>query len=430
MPENTPGTLLLVDDEENVINSLKRLFRDNRLQIFTALEGTAALEVLEHHEIDIVISDMRMPRMSGAQLLATIAERWPNTGRILLTGFSDMESTMSAVNDGKIHNYISKPWDEDHLKFTVAELLKSQFNAKERIRLLALIKQQNLSLQELNASLEEKVQERTEQLQAANDSLSASYETLATTFSNSVTVFANLLELRMKGQVGYSRNIAARAKKFASTLNGEAVDNIYFAALLHSIGKIAFSDELIQKPYFSLNRAEREQFHQYPRLGETALLSLEMMEPVCQLIRCHKEQYNGKGYPDRLIADKIPLGSRLLRIVIDFEELQSGVLAGEKFTAAEACRYLQQDKEKSYDPDLVQSFLKFLQESAETDDNLTEIKVNARGLVAGMVLSRDLVSPEGMFLLAKDKALTEKFILRLLDMVEYSKNDFVAYVKK
>ncbi len=94
-------TILCVDDEKNILNSMKRLLRKQPCKLLTADSGADALLLLKEHKVHMIISDMRMPNMSGAELLEQVATNYPDTYRILLTGFADMESTVAAVNKGK-----------------------------------------------------------------------------------------------------------------------------------------------------------------------------------------------------------------------------------------------------------------------------------------------------------------------------------------
>lgn len=113
--ETRPARLLLVDDEQNILKSLRRLFRGDEFTVHLANNGEEALGILEQQQIDLIISDMRMPHMDGAELLSRAALKWPEVVRILLTGFADMESTIVAVNQGKIYSYCQKPWDDQEL---------------------------------------------------------------------------------------------------------------------------------------------------------------------------------------------------------------------------------------------------------------------------------------------------------------------------
>jgi response regulator RpfG family c-di-GMP phosphodiesterase len=105
-----PMNLLFVDDEANILKALKRLFRSADFSVHLAESGSEGLAILQQTPIDLIISDMRMPQMDGAEFLTRAAEQWPNTVRILLTGYADIESTIAAVNKGRIYSYCSKPW--------------------------------------------------------------------------------------------------------------------------------------------------------------------------------------------------------------------------------------------------------------------------------------------------------------------------------
>jgi len=104
-----PATLLLVDDEPSILSALRRLFRPQGYRVLTAEGGQAALDLLQGEAVDLVISDMRMPGMDGAQFLERVRRIQPDTARILLTGYADIASTIAAINDGGIDRYIAKP---------------------------------------------------------------------------------------------------------------------------------------------------------------------------------------------------------------------------------------------------------------------------------------------------------------------------------
>lgn len=118
-------SLLFVDDEANNIEALKRIFRNNNLNIFSAKNGFDALKIFETVKIDVVVSDYRMPGMSGVELLVEVKHKYPNTKRIILTGQADLHTMKSAINDGAVYQFLTKPWNDDHLKITVLEALKN-----------------------------------------------------------------------------------------------------------------------------------------------------------------------------------------------------------------------------------------------------------------------------------------------------------------
>lgn len=170
-PEVKQATLLCVDDEPNILSSLRRLFRAKGYRVLVAESGDAGLQVLATETVDMVISDMRMPEMDGARFLELVRIRWPDTVRILLTGYADVSSIIEAINRGEIYRYITKPWDDNDMLLLVRDALERKELENEKLRLEELTQRQNDELKALNASLEEKIRERTADLKTANDSL-------------------------------------------------------------------------------------------------------------------------------------------------------------------------------------------------------------------------------------------------------------------
>lgn len=108
--------MLLVDDEEDILNALKRLLRRSGYRILTATSGADALELLGLNDVQVIVSDQRMPQMSGTEFLSRVKELYPNTVRMVLTGHSDLASVTGAINRGAIFRFLSKPWDDDQLR--------------------------------------------------------------------------------------------------------------------------------------------------------------------------------------------------------------------------------------------------------------------------------------------------------------------------
>lgn len=114
------ATVLFVDDEERILRSLKMLFR-SQYRVVTTIDGNEALDVLRRERVDVIVSDQRMPKMTGVELLRAAKELSPRSMRILLTGYSDLAAIVGSVNDGEIYRYISKPWTAEEIKRIVAE---------------------------------------------------------------------------------------------------------------------------------------------------------------------------------------------------------------------------------------------------------------------------------------------------------------------
>jgi len=150
----TIATVLCVDDEPNILSSLRRLFRPAGYRVLLAESGALGLAVLEKEQVDLVISDMRMPEMNGAQFLGQVRSRWPDTMRLLLTGYSDIQSIQDAINCGEIYRYITKPWDDNDIVLLVRHALERRALEQDKLRLEALTLRQNEQLKSLNHNLE------------------------------------------------------------------------------------------------------------------------------------------------------------------------------------------------------------------------------------------------------------------------------------
>jgi len=423
------ATVLCVDDESNILFSLRRLLRPQGYHVLLAESGAAGLQMLSEHKVDLVISDMRMPEMDGATFLEQVSTRWPYTVRILLTGYADLSSTIAAVNKGNIYRYLSKPWEDADVLLAVRQGLEQKFLREDRDRLLVLTDKQNRELKKLNTSLEDQVRARTEEIQQTADMLDLAYQELKRSYVDAIPVFASLLELREGQDSGHSRRVAEMAQDLAVQLKLEEsqVEQIYFAGLLHDIGKIGLPDNLLATPFSELSLHEQRTVMKHPTMGEAALMSLEPMLPTAEIIRHHHERFDGKGYPDQLAGDEIPLGARILAIVNDYDALQQGTLQKGKFTPAQAVEYLQQGRGTRYDPQLLDRFLERLTVQLQ-EEELPQISLETWQLKNGMVLAADIRSPDGLLLLVRGHRITDNLIERLLRFERESETPFVIQV--
>lgn len=172
--------VLFVDDEKNVLRSLERLLMDEPYEILTASSGPEGLEVLrDQGPVQVVISDYRMPEMTGVAFLREVCEHWPRTVRIVLSGYADTAAIVDAINMGQIYKFIPKPWNDDELKVTVQNAVDLCRLHEENIRLTEDLQVMNGELQRINSNLEHLVAERTAELQFQNAALQYSQHILA-----------------------------------------------------------------------------------------------------------------------------------------------------------------------------------------------------------------------------------------------------------
>ncbi len=127
-------TILFVDDELSILSTLKRLLRREPYDILTAESGQQGLDILANKAVNIVISDMRMPHMSGAEFLQQVKQHYPHTKRIIMSGYADIDAVVDAVNQGGICHFISKPWDNDELKTIISEQQQEINTLKQSVK--------------------------------------------------------------------------------------------------------------------------------------------------------------------------------------------------------------------------------------------------------------------------------------------------------
>ncbi|WP_246264417.1 HD domain-containing phosphohydrolase [Aromatoleum toluvorans] len=423
-------SILLVDDEASILSSLRRLLRPSGYTIHLAESGKAGLEVLEREHIDVVISDMRMPEMDGAQFLEHVRTRRPEVIRLLLTGYADMSSTIDAINRGEIYRYIAKPWDDNDLMLILRDALERRRLQSENERLQALTQAQNAELRELNSGLERKVQERTRELEQANASLKGANERLKQNFLVSIKTFSGLMELRSGGVAGHGRRVADLARKLALRLEVDAREqqDVFFAGLLHDIGKIGFSDAMLAKPVARMTGEEMALYRKHALAGEAALMPLDELKGAAQIIRSHHERFDGQGFPDGLQGLAISVGARILSVVNDYDGLQIGTLADKRLNRDEALAMLVHARGKRYDPQVVDAFVELLGGVAQEPPS-RDIAVAAIDLRPGMVLARDLVGRDGALLLAADYILDESLVRQIQNYARREGIPLVLHVR-
>jgi len=419
-------SILLVDDECNILKSLTRLFKKDGYKIFTAESGEQALSLVRGVEFDLVISDMRMPGMSGVELLENVKRLSPNTIRILLTGYADISSVVDAVNKSGIYRYIAKPWDDEDIRLTVKGALKQKYLESERVRLEILTKKQNDELVTLNENLEEKVKRRTQkiidmmaELEEANSTLRKSYMAIIKSFSSLIDSRSRLLE-------GHSRRVADLARSIATKMDfsDKEVQDIFLAGLLHDIGKVGLSDNIISKPDSMLVKAEQDKARMHPFWGEALLMGIEPLQNVSRFIRYHHERYDGTGFPDQLSGEDIPIESRILAIANDFDALKIGTMFSRKYTREEALKFIVSHREDYYDPEIVKAFIAIHKQKEESKKKGfdSKLEMHTSELKPGMVVAHDILTKDGMLLLARGHVL-EKTNIDKLRALERTLND-------
>lgn len=167
-------TVLFVDDEENILRSLKRLLRKEEYRILTATCGPDGLEMLKEHDVHLVVTDQRMPGMSGTEFLAKVKENYPDVIRIVLSGYTEVDSITESINKGHIYKFMLKPWNDQNVKLEIKQALEQYELMQVNKTLHEKLIDKNEELKKINENLETLVQERTKDIEIQNQALELS----------------------------------------------------------------------------------------------------------------------------------------------------------------------------------------------------------------------------------------------------------------
>lgn len=433
-PADMNPTLLLVDDDVNVTHALRRVLHNESYRILTAQNGTEALQLLENNPVDLIVSDARMPGMDGATLLSKVRERWPACIRILLTGHTDIEAAITSINEGRIYRYLSKPWHNDEICAVVDQGLAYRHAEQERLRLLRLTREQNLTLRNLNKDLEQRVQDRTAELRATATLLEQANAELEKSYVTAAEVFSSLINQRLPKSRQTNRDVIDLVRAFctAHDIPAKEVRNLEMAAALYNIGKLTWRDELIALPSDRLSREQRADYQNYPGIGEKLLMALDPAQEATVLIRHHKERWDGNGFPDGLSGEAIPWGARLLGLAVAAVEMQAGMVQTRQLSRDEALDVITQQAGRTFDPSLCKAFAELVSRMPEDgiagDESTLTVGVHA--LEPGMIMIKKLYSAAGTLLLSEGQKLTDRLIERLQEFEYDEGGSYQIHVRR
>jgi len=170
--------VLCVDDDENIVRSLKRLLRKEDYRLLTATRAKEGLKLLQENNVHLVISDQRMPEMSGTEFLALVKEKYPDVMRICLTGYTEVDSITESINKGHIYKFFLKPWNDQNLQLEIRQALEQYDLIQANRKLHERVMEQNEELKRVNENLEKLIQERTTELEFRNQALELSHAIL------------------------------------------------------------------------------------------------------------------------------------------------------------------------------------------------------------------------------------------------------------
>ncbi|HVO65770.1 MAG TPA: HD domain-containing phosphohydrolase [Syntrophales bacterium] len=348
--------ILIVDDEESVTNSMLRLFRREHYMINTATSGLEGLKQIREAEkpFSLIISDQQMPEMTGVQFLAEARKIFPDTMRILLTGHSDIDAIIGAINNGGIHRYLTKPWNDENMLCDVRQILEQYELVLDNRRLLELTKRQSKVLLSLNKNLEERVREKTGEIIKGEKVLQESFLKLQEAFASAIEAISTIVEVKDTYTYGHQQNVAKIACNISEEmkLTEDQQCAIRMSAIVHDIGKIAIPAEILNKPG-RLSEMEMGMIRTHPEIGSRILEKIAFPYPVARIVFQHHERINGSGYPLGISNNDILLEARILGVADVVDAIASHRPYRPALGLKEALKELTKNKGILYDPEVV-----------------------------------------------------------------------------
>ena len=349
--------ILFVDDEPNVLNSIRRGLR-SRFNIDTAEGGEQALrKMAANGSYAVIVSDMRMPGMTGVELLAEAKKKYPDTVRMMLTGNADQQTAVDAVNHGDIFRFLNKPCNTDNLAVAVENGLRQH-------RLIT-----------------------------------AEKDVLENTLQGSIKALSDVLALTNPEVFGRATRFRNRITNIAAAMGLDDVWQLESVAMLSQVGCVTVSEDLVKRRMAGhpLAEEELEAYAAHAAVGAELLKAIPRMETVARSIRYQEKNFDGSGYPkDDVKGEDIPLGARLLKPVVDFEAFER---SGD--SATEALQRLKQ-KVHHYDP----AVLEALESLLTRDSSLIVKTIGVSSLSDSMVLAEDVRTSNDVLLVGKGQEMT------------------------
>ncbi len=323
--------ILLVDDEKDNLLLLYRTLRGDYL-IEKTTSPLEALEMLETKYFDIIVSDHKMPEMDGVEFLRRSCEISPQSVRLLVTAYSDANILIDAINKGKIFRYIKKPWEP-------AELLMVMQTAVD----FSKLKQEN-------------------------DRLIYDLKKL---FSGTVNAIIEALDAKDSFTLGRSRRVTMLSMVVAKKMNlpPEETGKLELAGLLHDIGMIGVSEEILNKTE-SLTPYEYEMIKKHVEYGVRILEDIKQLREVLEIIKTHHERYDGSGYPLGIKGEDIPTGARIIAVADAYDSMVSQRSYRQGLSYEEAVKRIEMEKGKQFAPEIVDAFLKVIPEAVKYIDEI------------------------------------------------------------
>lgn len=332
--------ILIVDDEAANLRVLERLLRQDH-EIICAESGVEALELLRLHDVALIISDQRMPGIPGIEFLKRAAEMRPHTVRLILTGYTDVNALVEAINSGVVYKYITKPWINEDLQYAVKRALQHYEIVKARHE--SELQKERLHLQ----------------LRAAQEGF--------------VKVLSEMLDFKAPDKRGHARRTRSYSVALGKAFNitTPELEHLALAAFLHEVVDFYVPNGFLSAA-LALTPEGQEAMNQDFAKGLELLESFPGMTEVVTILSYYHEQWDGTGYPYNLQGEQIPLLTRIIAVADAYDEMTARHSLKPDLSHAEALRYLKSNVEKRFDPEVVKNFCQLNSTSQSVISDLNE----------------------------------------------------------
>jgi putative two-component system response regulator len=342
---------LVVHGQPEALGELVEILSGPQLAVDTARSATEALHKVSAGDYAVIVSDHKPPELHGLDLLERTIAFCPDAMRVAIVGDVDAVAQVELKPAGTIYRFFAKPWERRQLLGMVAEGLKLHRLEREQRDLIKKLGLEYQKLQNRETLLDTVVKERTKELEE-------SYEQLKIANRQALFGLAEAIEAKDPYTKGHCGRVAAYALALAEAAGypEDGMEALEFASFLHDIGKIGIRDAVLLKPG-PLDEKEWEHMRTHPLKGYEIASRIDMLKPTMPCIRNHHERWDGKGYPDGLKGEDIPLSARIVAIADAYDAMATDRPYKKALPLADCERLLRKNAGIMYDPELVEMFV-------------------------------------------------------------------------